>query len=180
MPKFLSSLARLCVCVAVALPVLSAPALAQNTRTVDTGGPERLVQTSAAAGVSRADLNCLTEALYFEARGEPVAGQRAVAEVILNRVDHPRFPRSVCGVINQRGQFSYKTGSTKVRNRAAYSRAQRIAQEALSGAPRSLTQGATYFHTTKVRPSWSRRFTRTTRIGAHIFYRSGARRMASN
>ena len=108
-------------------------------------------------------------------------GQRAVAEVILNRVDHPAFPKSVCGVVNQPSQFSYKGKVGKMRDRAALQRAQRIASEALAGAPRSLTGGATYFHTTYVRPSWSKRFTRTTRIGTHIFYRrGGGQRVASN
>ena len=104
-----------------------------------------------------------------------------MAEVILNRVDHPAFPNSVCGVVNQRGQFSYKGGSLRMRERAAAMRAEKIALEALSGAPRSLTGGATYFHTTYVKPSWAKRFTRTTRIGSHIFYRrGGGQRVASN
>ncbi|WP_299359274.1 cell wall hydrolase [uncultured Paracoccus sp.] len=177
MPKLLSWLAPLCVC-AAAIPMLVSSANADTRNVVP--GPERLIQASTGKSAGGASLKCLSEAIYFEARGEPQAGQRAVAEVILNRVDDPRFPKSVCGVINQRGQFSYKGNSTRIRNSAAYDRATRIAQEALSGAPRTLTSGATYFHTTKVSPSWSKRFTRTTRIGAHIFYRQGGRRLASN
>lgn len=137
-------------------------------------GPETLTQTRYGGASS---LNCLTEALYFEARGEGRRGQRAVAEVILNRVDSRNFPSSVCAVVYQRGQFSYKKG-LRMLNAAAAARARQIAADALAGAPRGLTSGATYFHTTSVRPSWSRRFTRTTRIGSHIFYRSG-RRVAS-
>lgn len=180
MSKLLKRLAHVGVCVALALPVLPAGAMAQKTRTV-AGGPERLIQARADAAIPGAALQCLTEALYFEARGEPVSGQRAVAEVILNRVDHPAFPNSVCGVVNQRGQFSYKGGSLRMRERAAAMRAEKIALEALSGAPRSLTGGATYFHTAYVKPSWAKRFTRTTRIGSHIFYRrGGGQRVASN
>ncbi len=136
----------------------------------------------AADPVDTRDLTCLTEALYFEARGEGTAGQKAVAEVILNRVDHPRFPKSVCGVVNQSGQFSYHGRVAKRFNeKAAYLRAKSVAMAALSGAPRDLTGGATYFHTPAVRPSWSRKFTRTARIGSHIFYRpGGAQRLASN
>ncbi len=132
--------------------------------------------------VDTRDLTCLTEALYFEARGEGTAGQKAVAEVILNRVDHPRFPKSVCGVVNQSGQFSYHGRVAKrFSEKGAYLRAKNVAMAALSGAPRDLTGGATYFHTPAVRPSWSRKFTRTARIGSHIFYRSGgAQRLASN
>lgn len=65
-------------------------------------------------------------------------------------------------------------------NAASAARARQIAADALAGAPRALTNGATYFHTTAVRPSWSKRFTRTTKIGSHIFYRRGGSRVASN
>ena len=130
--------------------------------------------------ISRADLDCMAEALYHEARGEGRQGQMAVAEVILNRVDSGAFPRTVCGVINQPSQFSYTIGGAKpIRNKAAYLRAKAIAQDALSGAPRQLTGGATYFHTPAVRPAWSRRFQKTVQIGRHIFYRTG-QRIASN
>ncbi|MDO5369502.1 cell wall hydrolase [Paracoccus sp. (in: a-proteobacteria)] len=179
MSKLLKRLAQVAVCFALALPTLSDEAFAQNARGA-AGGPERVIQAKA-GGASKASLQCLTEALYHEARGESVKGQRAVAEVILNRVDHPAFPSSVCGVINQPKQFSYKGKVGRMRDRAAAQRAQRIATEALAGAPRSLTGGATYFHTTYVKPSWAKRFTRTTRIGAHIFYRrADGQRVASN
>ena len=180
MTKLLKRLAHIGVCVALALPVVPAAVNADTARAVSTGGPERLYQAKAGRSASNASLKCLTEAVYFEARGEPVKGQRAVAEVIMNRVDHPAFPKSVCGVVNQSGQFSYKGGSLRMRDRAAANRAERIAQESLSGAPRNLTGGATYFHTTYVKPSWSKRFTRTAKIGSHIFYRRGGARVASN
>ena len=119
---------------------------------------------------------CLTEALYFEARGESLEGQVAVAEVILNRVDSPLYPRTVCGVVKQRGgggcQFSYVCdGKTRMREKAAADLAGRIARAMLDGAPRVLTDGATHFHTRGVRPSWSKRFSKTAAIGAHLFYR---------
>lgn len=124
-----------------------------------------------------ADWQCLTEALYFESRGESIKGQFAVAEVILNRVDSGLYPRSVCAVIKQRGSgacaFSYVCdgSSTKMRDRVSRERAARIARVMLDGAPRLLTDGATHFHTRAVRPGWSRKFTQTATIGAHIFYR---------
>ena len=124
-----------------------------------------------------ADWQCLTTALYFEARGETLKGQFAVAEVILNRVDSPRYPKSVCGVVNQGGrracQFSYACDGIKdvMRERGAAERAGRIARIMLDGAPRGLTEGATHFHTRAVRPGWARRFPRTAAIGAHLFYR---------
>ncbi|WP_137112703.1 cell wall hydrolase [Rhodobacter sp. SY28-1] len=123
-----------------------------------------------------AEWQCLTEALYFEARGESLDGQIAVAEVILNRVDSPLYPRTVCGVVKQRGgggcQFSYVcTGKKKMREKGAADLSGRIARAMLDGAPRVLTAGATHFHTRGVKPSWSKRFSRTAAIGAHLFYR---------
>lgn len=123
-----------------------------------------------------AQWECLTEALYFEARGESLEGQIAVAEVILNRVDSPLYPSTICGVVKQRGgggcQFSYVCqGKVKMREERAADLAGRIAQAMLDGAPRVLTDGATHFHTRAVKPSWSKRFPRTTAIGAHLFYR---------
>lgn len=127
------------------------------------------------------DLNCMAEAIYHEARGEGARGQAAVAEVILNRVESRQFPSSVCAVVNQPSQFSYTIGGRKaIGNKAAYLRARDIARNALAGAPRVLTGGATYFHTPAVRPAWSHRFQRTVQIGQHIFYRPAGQRVASN
>ena len=126
-----------------------------------------------AAPVGGEDWQCLRKAIYFEARGESIKGQFAVAEVILNRVQSRRFPGSVCGVVHQGGQFSFMFDghSDNMRDRGAIDMAGRIARLMLDGAPRGLTAGATYFHTTGVNPSWARRFDRTAQIGAHLFYR---------
>jgi spore germination cell wall hydrolase CwlJ-like protein len=121
---------------------------------------------------------CMAEALYFEARGESVKGQFAVAEVILNRVDSPRFPDTVCGVINQgtgrkyQCQFTYTCDGIAevIHEEKAYERVGKVAKLALSGAPRELTEGATYYHTKAVSPNWSRKFPRTATIGVHHFY----------
>jgi spore germination cell wall hydrolase CwlJ-like protein len=124
-----------------------------------------------------ADWQCLTEALYFEARGESLQGQIAVAEVILNRADSPLYPHSVCGVVKQRGgggcQFSYTCDgrADRMRDQDAADLAGRIARAMLDGAPRVLTDGASHFHTRAVRPRWTKRFAHTTTIGAHAFYR---------
>lgn len=161
---------------AIARPVLSVAAAPVKAES----GPERLIKVRTSQPFSAQDLSCMAEAIYFEARGESARGQAAVAEVILNRVDSRAFPSSVCGVINQPYQFSYTIGGKKrINNKTAYQRALAIAEAALSGAPRELTGGATYFHTPAVRPKWSRNFQRTVQIGSHIFYRSG-QRMASN
>lgn len=122
---------------------------------------------------------CLSEALYFEARGENVKGQFAVAEVILNRVSSARFPSSVCAVINQgtgkknQCQFSYTCDGRKeiITEKRAYERVSKVARLALDGDAPEVTEGATHYHTTAVSPRWSRVYKRTTRIGTHIFYR---------
>ena len=168
MLTFTRKLAAIAVSLSLALPMAAKADPAK--------GPETVTQTRYGGADS---LHCLTEALYFEARGEGRSGQRAVAEVILNRVDSRTFPNSVCGVVHQRGQFTYNKNA-RIREKGTFARVQKVAMAALSGAPRTLTDGATYFHTRQVKPSWSRRFERTTRIGSHIFYRSGVRRVASN
>lgn len=130
---------------------------------------------------------CLTEALYFEARGETVRGMFAVAEVIANRRDSGRFPNSICGVVNQGTgrkfacQFTYTCdGRPEVVNEpAAWATVGKIARLVLDGAPRALTNGATYYHTNAVNPRWARSFSRTAVIGDHYFY-TDRRRTASN
>lgn len=126
-----------------------------------------------------ADWRCLSEALYFEARGESVKGQFAVAEVILNRVKSGKFPSSVCGVVNQgtgklhRCQFSYTCDGhpENIGEPSAYRNVGKIARALLDGAPRNLTVGATYYHNHTVRPRWSKVFIRTASIDGHYFYR---------
>ncbi|WP_425050100.1 cell wall hydrolase [Psychromarinibacter sp. S121] len=121
---------------------------------------------------------CLTEALYFEARGESVRGQFAVAEVILNRVDRAEFPDSVCGVIKQgtgrrfQCQFTYTCDGAPetVNEPLSFERAGKIAALMLGGVDRMLTRGATHYHTVAVDPYWASRFPRTATIGVHHFY----------
>lgn len=126
-----------------------------------------------------AEWACLTEALYFEARGENLKGQMAVAEVILNRVESSRYPDTVCGVISQGSsrrnacQFSFKCDGLPERfaEPKAYERVGKVARVMLDGHKRTLTDGATHYHTTQVQPGWSRRLTRTAQFGVHVFYR---------
>ena len=130
---------------------------------------------------------CLSEALYFEARGESVEGMFAVAEVIMNRVDSSRYPNSVCSVINQGTgrkygcQFTYTCDGIAevVSEPAAFKRVSKVASLLVSGAERPLTDGATHYHTLAVNPYWASRFRRTTTIGFHHFYRQPTR-TASN
>ena len=137
----------------------------------------------APAAVDERALGCLAEAIYFEARGEPVRGQFAVAEVILNRVASEAFPATVCAVINQgtgeryRCQFSYTCDGRPetVRDEVAYALGRKLSAIMLAGLPPGeLTGGALYYHTRAVSPRWAALFDRTTTIGAHHFYNSDA------
>jgi spore germination cell wall hydrolase CwlJ-like protein len=126
--------------------------------------------------------DCLRKALYFEARGESLKGQFAVAEVVLNRVDSPEYPKSICGVVQSRGSgscaFSWVCdgNSDVMRDPVARDIAGQIARVMLDGAPRTLTLGATYFHSRQVSPNWGN-VIQTTAIGAHVFYRSPTSRL---
>lgn len=126
-----------------------------------------------------AQWECLAQALYFEARGETISGQLAVAEVILNRVDDSRYPDSICGVIRQgeerrnRCQFSYMCDGKleTVTENTAWARAGKLSRMMLDGRPRFLTDGATHYHATWVNPSWASRLVQTVWIGSHKFYK---------
>jgi spore germination cell wall hydrolase CwlJ-like protein len=120
--------------------------------------------------------DCLRRAIYFEARGEEIEGQFAVAEVILNRLDSAGFPKTICGVVKAAGNgscaFSYICDgiSDEMRDPEAADRAGRIARAMIDGAPRGLTNGATYFHARWSRPDWGH-VVKTAAIGGHLFYR---------
>jgi hypothetical protein len=125
-------------------------------------------------------LDCLAQAIYYEARSESEDGQRAVAQVVVNRIRHPAWPNSVCGVVYQGPlragggcQFTFTCdGSLAVRPQGpGWARARAIAAETLSGRTYAPAGFATHYHTNAVAPSWAPRLALTTVIGAHIFYR---------
>jgi spore germination cell wall hydrolase CwlJ-like protein len=122
-------------------------------------------------------LRCLTQAVYYEAGFEPVDGRRAVAQVVLNRVRHPAFPHTVCGVVYDGStrpgcQFSFTCDGSLRRapSPAAWSAAQQIAREALAGHVEAEVGNATHYHASYVAPYWAPRLTKLRQIGAHIFY----------
>jgi hypothetical protein len=120
------------------------------------------------------EMRCLAGAVYFEARGEPLAGQLAVAQVIINRSEDTRFPGSYCGVVRQKGQFSFMRGSRMPNihtGTPAWTRAVAIAEIAHQGLWQSEAGEAVFFHAKYVRPGWSLRKTRLAQIDTHIFYR---------
>ena len=122
---------------------------------------------------------CLTAAIYYEAAIEPVDGQRAVAQVVLNRVRHPAFPKSVCGVVFQGSdrptgcQFTFACDGALNRAPAAslWARARKVAEEALAGKVYAPVGWSTHYHTNWVVPYWSSTLTKDAIVGSHIFYR---------
>jgi spore germination cell wall hydrolase CwlJ-like protein len=118
------------------------------------------------------EMNCLAGAIYFESRGESLAGQLAVGRVIVERAASSRFPNSYCGVVFQRSQFSFVRGGSMPAIRkgsAAWTRAKAIARIADTGSWESKAEGALFFHATHVSPGW--RLARIARIDNHVFYR---------
>jgi len=118
------------------------------------------------------ELQCLAGAVYFEARGESLAGQLAVGRVIVARSKSGRFPDSYCGVVFQRSQFSFVQGNRMPTIRTAsrgWRDAVAIAQIAHAGSWRSPAEGALFFHATHVSPGW--RLARVARVDNHVFYR---------
>ncbi|HEX8383320.1 MAG TPA: cell wall hydrolase [Sphingomonas sp.] len=160
----------------IALPAL--PSFAA-TAVPTSGATARPFSTRQASAVDRARaLECLTTAIYYEAASEPDAGQRAVAQVVLNRVRHPAFPATICGVVYQgserRGcQFSFACDGAMARapGRAAWARAAGNAWAALAGDVYAPVGLATHYHTFAVRPVWNRGLVMTDVIGAHFFHR---------
>jgi len=122
---------------------------------------------------------CMTQAIYYEAASESDAGQRAVAQVVLNRVAHASYPRNVCGVVYQGSerttgcQFSFTCDGALARRPSAsgWSRASRIARQALAGVVYAPVGTATHYHTLAVNPYWASSLETVTVIGFHIFYR---------
>ncbi|RYY27869.1 MAG: cell wall hydrolase [Sphingomonadales bacterium] len=117
------------------------------------------------------ELHCLAVGIYYESKGEPLAGQLAVAEVILNRSTSGRFPRSVCSVLTQRGQFSFVRGGQlpKPPANAQWRKALAVAQVAEKDLWESPVADALFFHARYVSPGWKR--PRVGSVGNHIFYR---------
>jgi hypothetical protein len=123
---------------------------------------------------------CLAQAIYYEARNQSLDGQRAVAQVVLNRARHPDYPGSVCGVVFQGSQrttgcqFSFTCDGSMnagVNDRSAWARAEQVAEAALSGSVYRPVGLALNYHTTAIRPYWAPSLVRQAVIGDHIFYR---------
>jgi spore germination cell wall hydrolase CwlJ-like protein len=125
-------------------------------------------------------LDCLTQAVYYEAGNQSEDGQRAVAQVVINRVRHPSWPNSVCGVVYQGPmragggcQFTFTCDGSLARTPmpALWTQARRVAAEALAGRTFAAVGMSTFYHANYVFPSWAPRLVKTAVIGAHLFYR---------
>lgn len=152
-------------------PVEPAPA---PVKTTTAQSLHQLVAAAPAAGTLSAEMECLAGAIYFEARGEPLKGQLAVAEVIINRSQSRQFPGTYCGVVRQPGQFSFvRKGAIPAANRStqAWRNAVAVARIAHGNQWQTEAEDALYFHARYVRPSWSHRKQALATIDSHIFYR---------
>ncbi|NNM77277.1 cell wall hydrolase [Sphingomonas sp. ID1715] len=118
------------------------------------------------------ETECLAASVYFESKTEPLEGQLAVAEVIINRAKSGRFASSICGVVFQKGQFSFVRGNgfpPIARNGYAWREAVAIAQIALADQWDSRASKALFFHASRVSPGWNK--VRVAQLGNHVFYR---------
>jgi spore germination cell wall hydrolase CwlJ-like protein len=133
-----------------------------------------LVANQAAVETNGAEQECLANAVYFEARGESLQGQLAVAEVVMNRAASGRYPTTLCGVVVQPSQFSFVRRGRMPRpdrDSEAWRRAVGVARVAFARmAPRLLPATCLWYHANYVSPSWGRRLERSAQIGLHIFY----------
>ena len=146
----------------------------------DAGAPARPFVLGLASQASRANaLECLTSAIYYEAGQESLDGKRAVAQVVLNRVRHPAFPASVCGVVYQGSmrqtgcQFTFTCDGSMARApmREEWNRAKAVAEAALAGAVYAPVGNATHYHANYVFPYWAPTLAKAAVVGAHLFYR---------
>lgn len=129
------------------------------------------VDANDAPGAGDPELRCLAGAIYFESKGEPLSGQLAVANVIINRTESGRFPDSICGVVRQPGQFSFLRGGQvpDIRPNAQYRTALGIARVAMDQEWDNPAPKALFFHARRVSPGWNK--ARVATIGNHVFYR---------
>ena len=143
-------------------------------------GPVQAARPFAVSGSDmdqRRALLCLTQAVYYEAGFEPLEGRRAVAQVVLNRMRHPAFPKSICGVVYQSNgrvcQFTFVCDGALYRApaRASWMQAEAIARAALAGYVETAVGAATHYHADYVTPRWAPLLAKVSQIGQHIFYR---------
>lgn len=165
-------------------PLTPAEAVRENSLVPALNGPTApaspfVLPVSAGPLSLRSAVDCLTAAVYYESAGQPLEGQRAVAQVVLNRLRHPAYPKSVCGVVFQGSerttgcQFTFTCDGSLVRrpSLAGWNLARKVAQAALAGAVEPMVGLSTHYHTIFVVPYWASSLQKITTLSAHIFYR---------
>lgn len=171
----------LTIAVALGLAALGAgPSVAQTSLTAGWQGPAPYLPPVLARETPEAAAQCLALAITYEAGLEPLAGQEAVAQVILNRVRHPAYPDSVCAVVWQGAerrtgcQFTFTCDGSlrRARTPAAMAAAWSVAVRVLAGETPDHVRGATHYHADYVSPYWAPSLTRVRQIARHVFYRS--------
>jgi hypothetical protein len=156
---------------AVAVVPVDVPSLRDVDAKQKLSSLAAMVDAYGGADLSNADMECLAGAIYFESKGEPLAGQLAVAEVIINRTRSGRYPKTLCGVVKQPSQFSFVRGGRipAIRRDSAHWRKAvaiaHIAQQDLADSP---VPTALSFHATHVSPRWKMK--RIATVGNHVFY----------
>jgi spore germination cell wall hydrolase CwlJ-like protein len=140
--------------------------------------PARVQPAVDTKATSSRDLDCLSQAVYYEARGESQQGQAAVAQVVLNRTRHAGFPKTVCGVVFQGAQsaacqFSFACDGSmrRPREREAWAKARKVAAGALTGKVKSPVGDATHFHVASLGGVWGSSLVKVAQVGAHVFYK---------
>jgi len=146
----------------------------EEVETAHAASLQQLVSTMAVGDNMSDEMRCLAQAVYFESRGEPLDGQLAVAQVIINRTESDQFPDDYCSVVTQRSQFSFVRGGNipaPNTSSAAWRRAKAIARIAHQEMWESDAADALYFHASRVNPRWARNKIARAQIDSHIFYR---------
>jgi len=158
-------------------------AVAVNQKIPVLSGPNPAAPAFSMANLDQATraraLECLTSAVYYEAGNESTEGQRSVAQVVLNRVRHPAFPSTVCGVVYQGStratgcQFTFTCDGSLLRRPSAdaWDRARKVAEAALNGSVYAPVGFATHYHAHYVVPYWASTLAKNAVVGAHLFYR---------
>lgn len=166
--RTLPRLAALLATILLVANCTAAPDPVQMSR----NAPEVVAPDASRARASERDISCLAEAIYFEARGTGPTGESAVAHVVVNRAKSPQFPKSICGVVGDGCQFSYRCdGRADVLAEAgSRARAFKVAETVLSGAP-DITKGALFFHSARAAPGWFNSRPRVGTFGGNVFYR---------
>jgi spore germination cell wall hydrolase CwlJ-like protein len=147
-----------------------------------SGMPMEEMERFAVIGAANAQYSsahkCLTQAVYYEAANEPLAGKRAVAQVVINRLRHPAYPNSVCGVVYEGVndpvcQFSFTCDGSLLRKplSAQWAQSSKVAEQALAGTIETLVGSATHYHADYVLPRWAFTLAKINKVGMHVFYR---------